>query len=231
MPATSSDVAREEERAVLSQKAMYRVIYGVLREADELPWHRWEPPPTVRGAMAVLRPGRALDIGCGSGQFSIFLARHGWDVVGIDFAPRAVAMARKRIEGFEHKIRIEQADVTRPWGEDERFQLVMDIGCLHGCTQEAERLRYRQNLMRWLSAGGDYLLTHAERRYTLDWRPIGPMRVVAGAMRRFFEPELRLLAYESAIEPVRLPVGPALRLGHYWFRHTLPEHGAVQMQV
>ena len=38
----------------------------------------------------------ALDIGCGTGDASIYLAQHGWQVTGVDFVPRALAKARAK---------------------------------------------------------------------------------------------------------------------------------------
>jgi SAM-dependent methyltransferase len=43
-----------------------------------------------------LQPGRALDLGCGAGRNTLYLARHGWDVVGIDMLGRAIDKARSR---------------------------------------------------------------------------------------------------------------------------------------
>jgi methylase of polypeptide subunit release factors len=41
-------------------------------------------------------PGRALDLGCGTGMDSVYLALHGWDVTGVDQVPRAMALAHHR---------------------------------------------------------------------------------------------------------------------------------------
>jgi SAM-dependent methyltransferase len=40
-------------------------------------------------------PGRALDLGTGSGYVAIYLARHGWDVDAVDISPRALELARR----------------------------------------------------------------------------------------------------------------------------------------
>ncbi|SKC70893.1 Methyltransferase domain-containing protein [Krasilnikoviella flava] len=73
-------------------------------------------------------PGRALDLGCGRGQYTPELARRGWDVVGVDVVPRAVEEARRRDPG----IRYEVADVTDlPVGLG-TFDLFLDIGCFQG---------------------------------------------------------------------------------------------------
>lgn len=43
---------------------------------------------------SALPPGRALDVGCGEGADAVWLARRGWEVVGLD--PSGVALARAR---------------------------------------------------------------------------------------------------------------------------------------
>jgi SAM-dependent methyltransferase len=44
-------------------------------------------------------PGRLLDIGCGDGRFVHHMARHGWDAIGLDFSPSALAYARRKSNG------------------------------------------------------------------------------------------------------------------------------------
>jgi len=40
------------------------------------------------------KPGRALDIGCGAGTDSVYLAKKVWDVTSLDFMPKALAKGR-----------------------------------------------------------------------------------------------------------------------------------------
>jgi SAM-dependent methyltransferase len=51
------------------------------------------------------KPGRALDIGMGTGRNSLFLAQQGWTVSGFDYAAQAVSAARKKAE--EHGLKID----------------------------------------------------------------------------------------------------------------------------
>ena len=53
--------------------------------------------------------GTALDIGCGSGDSSIYLARHGWQVTGVDFVSAALAKAPKKADGQRVAIDFVQA--------------------------------------------------------------------------------------------------------------------------
>src|SRR5438094_9137973 len=60
------------------------------------PWDTGITPPEVERFVASHAPGRAIDLGCGTGTNAVYLARHGWSAVGVDFAGRAIAKARRR---------------------------------------------------------------------------------------------------------------------------------------
>ncbi len=81
-----------------------------------------------------LPAGTALDLGCGTGDASIYLARHGWKVTGVDFVPRA--LDRARAKAADLSISFVQADVTHlsQAGIGADFQLIVDNGCLHNMS-------------------------------------------------------------------------------------------------
>ena len=85
-----------------------------------------------------LSPGTALDLGCGTGDNSIYLAEHGWQVTGVDFVAKAVAKARAKAEADNVTVNFAQADVTRLSAEGigSNFGLIVDNGCLHGMSPE-----------------------------------------------------------------------------------------------
>lgn len=81
----------------------------------------------------------ALDIGCGTGDASIYLAQHGWQVTGVDFVPRALAKARAKAQARQARINFVQADVTHlssARGVGTGFTLIVDNGCLHNLTDK-----------------------------------------------------------------------------------------------
>jgi methylase of polypeptide subunit release factors len=67
---------------------------------------------TVEGRSR-LATGHALDLGCGTGRNSIYLARHSWEVTGIDFVRHAVAAARRNAAAAGATVRLIEGDVTR----------------------------------------------------------------------------------------------------------------------
>jgi SAM-dependent methyltransferase len=80
----------------------------------------------------------ALDIGCGTGDASIYLAQHGWQVTGVDFVPRALAKARAKAQARQASVNFAQADVTHlsSAGVGTGFALIVDNGCLHNLTDK-----------------------------------------------------------------------------------------------
>ena len=122
------------------------------------PWDSGISPPELLDFIRSQPPGRALDLGCGSGTNAITLAKHGWQVIGVDFAWRAIRKARQKarqagITGASFRM----ADITRLPGISGSFDLILYIGCYHSLS-EAERQAYRGNLKRLLALGGTFLL-------------------------------------------------------------------------
>ncbi|RKS08211.1 methyltransferase family protein [Nocardiopsis sp. Huas11] len=79
-------------------------------------------------------PGRALDIGCGRGQFTPELARRGWEAVGVDLVPAAVEAARRKGPA---EVTYVVGDVTDlPSAGLGTFDLFLDIGCFQGLEED-----------------------------------------------------------------------------------------------
>ena len=59
-----------------------------------------------------MEPGRALDLGCGTGTNALWLTQHGWRVVGVDFASLAIESARRKAD-WTSGVEFVEGDVTR----------------------------------------------------------------------------------------------------------------------
>ena len=120
-----------------SRHTLFRVLY-------RLGFTPWDGHPIAKSLQNLvegdqqLTPGTALDIGCGTGDTSIYLANHGWKVTGVDFVPKAVAKARVKADAAKVSVDFKQADATRLSNEGvgSGFGLIVDNGCLHGMSDE-----------------------------------------------------------------------------------------------
>ncbi|MBE1534693.1 SAM-dependent methyltransferase [Actinomadura algeriensis] len=79
-------------------------------------------------------PGRALELGCGTGTNAIYLARRGWDVVAVDLVDRAVRRARDKADAAGATVRLLCGDATRLDDLDAPgpFDLFFDLSCFCG---------------------------------------------------------------------------------------------------
>jgi SAM-dependent methyltransferase len=82
-------------------------------------------------------PGRALDLGCGSGAHTVALAERGWKATGVDVIPRALERATRRVAEHRVDVDIVRADVTElpPDVVGTGFDFFLDVGCFHGLTR------------------------------------------------------------------------------------------------
>ncbi len=119
------------------------------------PWDTGISPPELMQFIADHPPGRALDLGCGTGTNAITLARHGWQVTAIDFVPRAIQIARSKAKKAGVAVDLSVGDVTSLRQLSGPFDLALDIGCFHGVD---DRPAYLSSLELLTTPGGHWLM-------------------------------------------------------------------------
>jgi ubiquinone/menaquinone biosynthesis C-methylase UbiE len=121
------------------------------------PWDTGISPPELIEFIRQHTPGRAIDMGCGTGTNIITLAQSGWQATGVDYAPRAVKLAKQKIRRDGVSARVLVRDATRLTGINGPFDLALDIGCFHAFSGK-DRENYLDELDRVLAPGGFWLL-------------------------------------------------------------------------
>jgi SAM-dependent methyltransferase len=94
-------------------------------------------------------PGDALDLGCGGGQASLKLAACGYRVVGVDFAPTAIELARRNAPELQFVV----GDCLALELSAASFDLAVDNHVLH-CIIGLDRARFLREIARVLRPGG-----------------------------------------------------------------------------
>jgi SAM-dependent methyltransferase len=102
---------------------------------------------------APLVSGRAIDFGCGGGQVSMRLARHGYAVTGVDFSPTAVELARSNARSAGIAATFCEGDCLALPFPDASFDLAVDNHVLH-CLIGDDRRRFLAEAVRVLRIGG-----------------------------------------------------------------------------
>ncbi len=136
-----------------------------------------------------IKPGTVLDIGCGTGENSLYLAQKGFTVVGVDVVPTAIRLARAK--AAERKINIEFriGNALALDLQPGRFDNVIDSGLFHTFTDE-ERNVYARELNRVIRAGGRYFMLCFCDKEPTDWG--GPRRVSKKEIEETFSKHFRI---------------------------------------
>jgi SAM-dependent methyltransferase len=159
-------------------------------EEGTAPWDTGRPSTELRrfieGDECLVRPaGRVLDIGCGTGTHTLYLAERGFEVTGIEAAEGALEVARERAGEAGVDIDFRLGDVLEAGGGEERFDFIFDRGCFHTFQGEAAASRYVAMLGRVSRPGTVYLMLSGNPREVSEG---GPPVLSEGQIRERLEP-------------------------------------------
>jgi SAM-dependent methyltransferase len=161
---------------------------------EPLPWDTGTPDALLVEIIEsrAIAPGRTLEIGCGTGTNAIFLAQHGFDVLGVDISELAVDKARAKAQG---RCRFEVVDFLAAAPAGGPFQFVFDRGCFHVFDDEGERARFAQKVAAELVEHGLWLSLIGSTEGPP--RDEGPPRRSARDVMNAMEPSLEIVELRS----------------------------------
>lgn len=158
-----------------------------------------------------LKPGRAVDLGCGSGANAVFLAEHGFDVTGVDFAASALEKAARLADASRVKVEWVQDDLTNLRHVDGPFDLLVDYGALDDLGARG-RDRYVRQVTPLAHAGAQYLLWCFE--WAVRWweRPLPAIAMEPGEVQRRFGSDFSIERIAGGLNWKEYPPGFAAYL-------------------
>jgi SAM-dependent methyltransferase len=161
--------------------AAFRHLYA----GGAAPWDIGRPQP---GMVALDDAGMfgpsVLDVGCGTGELSIFLASRGHAVVGVDAVPAPIEQARQKAEQRSVKATFVVADVLEVLArlDGRPFDAVVDVGFFHALGDE-DRVTFARELADVMAAGGVYAMLCFSDRVPGQF---GPRRISEADIRATF---------------------------------------------
>lgn len=141
-------------------------------------------------------PCPALEIGAGTGTNAIWMAEHGFDVLGVDVSPLAVERARAKIGNRKLRCRFATVDFLAAPPLGGPYQFVFDRGCFHVFDKQSERERFAAQVATALSPGGLWLSLIGSTEG--PGREVGPPRRSAREVTLAIEPSLEIVELRSA---------------------------------
>ena len=123
---------------------------------------------------AVRGPGRAVDLGCGTGDNALALARRGFEVTGVDVAERAITQAQQKAAAAGVPVDFRVMDLTALDEAAGPFDLIVDRGLLMSLAGERARRRYTDTVERLASEGANvyqfqWVLPEPPRAFSPAW--------------------------------------------------------------
>jgi 2-polyprenyl-3-methyl-5-hydroxy-6-metoxy-1,4-benzoquinol methylase len=102
-------------------------------QSGDTPWDTGTPSTELIRTIKEegIRPCRALELGCGTGTNSIWLAQQGFEVTAVDISPLALEQARLKANSAGVRIHFLEADVLNPPHLGEPYPFFFDRGCYH----------------------------------------------------------------------------------------------------
>lgn len=138
---------------------------------DQLGWELGKPRPILEHYMEkglLPRGNNALDLCCGAGTNTIYLAQNGFDVTGIDISKTAIEIAKKKAKEAKVKINFLLESFVDLSFSDGKFDFVFDMGCFHHVKVE-EREKFIAGVHHVIRSGCVYLLTCFSYRNGPGW--------------------------------------------------------------
>lgn len=191
-------------------KRFYEITYRYFRA----PWDtgaREELVSLVESGQ--IKPGRAIDLGCGTGTNAIYLAQHGFDVTGVDYAKAAIEKAQAHARDAGVQVAFIEDDLTNLQHVSGTFDFLIDYGVLDDLRLH-QREPYLRSMLPLTHSGSHYLLWGHE--YPIRWWekfvPFFDVPFYPGEIERRFGQYFEIETLWSKIDYSKWPPGHAAYL-------------------
>jgi SAM-dependent methyltransferase len=159
--------------------------------AGDTPWDIGKPDFNLIQTITAMeiKPCKALDIGCGTGDNSIWLSQNKFDVIGVDTSEIAIQKANEEAIKANVKCTFVLIDFLTNKIEGAPFEFAFDRGCFHSLNSNEERKRFAENVSAHLEKDGLWLsiVGNADEKRVIPGPPQRYASDIVNAVEPFFE--------------------------------------------
>jgi len=160
-------------------------------ESLDTPWDIGKPDFNLIQMVTALpiKPCKAVDIGCGTGDNAIWLSQQGFDVLGIDSSETAIERAKEKATKANANCRFLVSNILTGQFAGAPFGFAFDRGCFHVLDSDRERRNYAENVNRHLENHGLWLslIGNADEQRRSPGPPQRSAKDIAEAVEPYFE--------------------------------------------
>ncbi len=160
-------------------------------ETGNTPWDIGKPDFNLIQTVTTtpIKPCKALDIGCGTGDNAIWLAQQNFNVLGIDSSEIAIEKAKEKALTGNAKCNFIVSDILIDRIEGAPFGFAFDRGCFHSLNSDKERKRFAKKLNGYLEKDGLWLslVGNADEKRHGPGPPQRSARDIVSAVESYFE--------------------------------------------
>ena len=166
-------------------------------QAGDTPWDIGKPDSNLIQTVTTtpIKPCKALEIGCGTGDNAIWLSQQNFHVLGIDTSEVAIEKAKEKVSKANTQCAFLVGDILLSHIEGAPFGFAFDRGCFHTLGSDKERRRFAENVHGHLGENGLWLSLLGNADEHRDGP--GPPQRTAGDIVNAVEPCFEVLSLVS----------------------------------
>ncbi len=171
----------------MSVEDLYKERYQI----GDTPWDVGRPDFNLIQVVTTkpIKPCKALELGCGTGDNSIWLAQNNFEVIGIDTSEVAINKAIAKAAAAKVKCTFRLANFLIHQVAEAPFGFIFDRGCFHSLSADEERQQFAAKVAAHLDKEGLWLsiLGNADEKRVIPGPPQRTAREIVNSVEPYFE--------------------------------------------
>ena len=167
------------------------------------PWDIGRPQPAFVELVSAgeFNKGSLLDVGCGTGENALYIAKNGFSAVGVDLSSRAIVAAKAKANERKLRVDFRLANALSLGFKGSYFDNVIDSGLFH-TFNDSDRVSFANEIARVLKADGRYFMLCFSDKEPTNWG--GPRRIAREEIETTFSPLFKINYIRDSVFATRI---------------------------